>query len=86
MSHLLIEYPDYLPVLTNQTVIDFEREAKLALAMNMYEMGRWSSGQAAKVAGVGRVQFLLECPRFLVPTVQWDQDEIEAEFDGLGMP
>jgi len=83
MSSMTIEYPDSLPVLSNQSVAEFERESRLALAMKMYELGRWSSGQAARVAGIPRAQFLLECPRFQVPTVSWDDDEIEAEFSGL---
>lgn len=83
MSILSIEYPDSLPALTSQSLEEFERESKLALAMKMYELGRWSSGQAARVAGVSRARFLLECPRFNVPTVRWEDEEIEAEFAGL---
>ncbi len=83
MSTMTIEYPDSLPALTNQSVAEFEQESRLALAMKMYELGRWSSGQAARVAGIPRARFLLECPRFQVPTVSWDDDEIEAEFSGL---
>jgi len=80
---LTIEYPDSLPALTNQSVVEFEQETKLAPAMKMYELGRWSSGQAARVVGIPRSRFLLECPRFQVPTVSWDDDEIETEFSGL---
>ncbi len=83
MSTMTIEYPDSLPALTNLSVAEFERESRLALAMKMYELGRWSSGQAVRVAGIPRVRFLLECPRFQVPSVSWDDDEIEAEFFGL---
>jgi predicted HTH domain antitoxin len=83
MSTMTIEYPDSLPTLSNQSVAEFEQESRLALAMKMYELGRWSSGQAARVAGIPRARFLLECPRFQVPTVSWDDDEIEAEFSGL---
>jgi len=83
MNQLSIEYPDSLPVLMNQTVVEFERESKLALAAKMYELGRWSSGQAAQVAGMSRVRFLLECPRLNVPSVCWEQDEIDLEFKGL---
>ena len=83
MSTLQIEYPDSLPALTCQSVEEFERESKLALAVKMYELGRWSSGQAARVAGLPRGRFLLECPRFNVASVRWDDAEIEAEFAGL---
>lgn len=85
MGTLTIEYPDSLPVLTNRSIADFEREAKLALVIKMYKLGRWSSGQAARVAGVSRARFPLECPRFHVTTVSWDDDEVEAEFARLGL-
>ena len=55
----------------------------MAMAVKLFEMGRLTSGQAAHMAGVSRVQFLLECSRFGVPSVSWEQEEIEAELDGL---
>jgi len=83
MSILTIEYPDSLLALTNRSVAEFEQETRLALAMKMYELSRWSSGQAARVAGIPRARFLLEYPRSQVPTVSWNNDEIEAGFSGL---
>jgi predicted HTH domain antitoxin len=58
----------------------FEHEAKMALAVKLFELGRLTSGQAARLAGIPRVTFLLECHRFGVPSVAWDRDEIETEF------
>lgn len=59
MRNLVIPYPDSLPVALSLTAGEFESEAKLALACKLYEMGRLSSGQAAAIAGVPRVSFLL---------------------------
>lgn len=80
MVTLRIEYPDDLSAVLHQGRDAFEQEAKMAMAVKLFEMGRLTSGQAAKLAGVSRVQFLLDCARFGVPSVSWDQDEIEAEF------
>lgn len=80
MNTLHIDYPESLPALANQSRAEFEREARLALAYKLYEMGRLSSGQAAKLGGVSRVEFLLDSHRFGVPSVIWDDDEIAAEF------
>lgn len=55
----------------------------MALAMKLFEMGRLTSGQAAQLAGVSRVVFLLSCPQWNVPTVAWDAAEISAEFKPL---
>ena len=60
---------------------DFEHEAKMALAVKLFELGRLTSGQSARLAGVSRVTFLLECQRFRVPGVAWDRNEIEVEFE-----
>ncbi|MGD0884442.1 MAG: UPF0175 family protein [Thermodesulfovibrionales bacterium] len=43
-------------------------------------MGRLTSGQAAELAGIPRVAFLLSCQRYGTPTVEWDQEELNAEF------
>jgi predicted HTH domain antitoxin len=64
----------------NSTAEAFEREARIASAMKLFEIGRLSSGQAAQLAGVSRVAFLMLCPQWGVPSVAWDSDEIEAEF------
>ncbi len=84
MNTLRIEYPESLPVLSNQTAKEFEEEARMALAVKLFELGRLTSGQAAALAGITRVRFLLDCHRFGVASVQWDEEEIETEFSGMG--
>lgn len=83
MNTLQISYPESLPALANQSKEEFEQEARLALAYKLYEMGRLTSGQAASLGGVSRVQFLLESSRFGVASVIWDTEEIAAEFADL---
>ena len=82
MRVMNISYPETLPLLMNLSSGAFEDEAKMTLAVKFFEMGKLTSGQAAELAGVDRVQFLLQCPRYGVPSVIWDQEEIQAEFEG----
>lgn len=80
MRTLCIEYPESIPAVLNLSTESFEEEARLALAMKLYEMGRLTSRQAASLAGVPRVVFLLKCRSYGSASVQWDREEIEAEF------
>jgi predicted HTH domain antitoxin len=77
---LQIEYPESWPAAAGSSVERFEGEARMALAMKLFEMGRLTSGQAAQLAGVSRAVFLLSCPQWNVPTVAWDSNELASEF------
>ena len=80
---MIIEYPESMPVATNLSSDAFEVEARRAMAVKLYELGRLTSGQAASLAGVGRVEFLLTCREMGVPSVLWDMDEIAREFGNV---
>lgn len=72
-------YEESLLAVLNQSAESFEADARLAMAMKLYEIGRLTSGQAAKLAGIDRVEFLLACPRFGAASVQWDDQELDRE-------
>jgi len=80
MRTIEIEYSETIPAVLNISPEMFEQEARLALAIKLYEMGRLTSGQAARLAGVSRVTFLIDCRRYGAVSVEWDQTEIDAEF------
>lgn len=80
MRSIEIEYPETLAAALNLSPEAFSQEAKLALAVKLFELGRVTSGQAARLAGVPRAQFLLECRRFGAASVSWDEEELAAEF------
>ena len=81
---IIVEYPDAIPASLNQSRQEFEIEARHAMAAKLYELGRLTSGQAANLAGVNRADFLLSCERMGVAAVEWDENEIEAEFPAAG--
>lgn len=54
---LTIEYGDDVLLSVGLSAEQFAREAKFLLAARLYELGRLTAGQAAGLAGVGRVEF-----------------------------
>ncbi len=58
MSTLTIEYPSEILWALQQEPEEFREQARLMLALKLYETGKLSTGLAAKLAGVPRVTFL----------------------------
>ena len=59
MHTLTIEYPPEVLWALQQEPQEFEADARLFLALKLYEIGRLSSGMAARLAGVPRSAFHL---------------------------
>lgn len=57
----------------------FEQEAKMAMAVKLFEMKRLSSGMAAELVGLDRVSFLLSLHHFNVPMVDLEEDELLSD-------
>jgi predicted HTH domain antitoxin len=57
------------------------REAQFMLALKLFEIGRLSSGKAARLCEMGRVEFLLAAGRAGVPVASLDDDELNMEFE-----
>ena len=58
MADLTISYPPEILWALQQEPEEFEADARLLLALKLYETGRLSTGLAARLAGVPRVTFL----------------------------
>lgn len=58
----------------------FVREAKLLAALKLFESGRISSGQAAELCGMPRLDFLLEAGRTGIPVADLEGEELDREF------
>ena len=73
---LLLEIPNHYPDAMHCAKEDFLREAKLAMAVKLFEMKRLSSGMAATLAGMDRVSFLAELPRFGVALMDLSSKDV----------
>ena len=58
MNTLNIKYPPEILWALQQEPEEFEREARLLLAIKLYESGKLTTGLAAKIADVPRVTFM----------------------------
>jgi len=56
---------------------------RLAAAMKLYELGRLSTGAAAELAGLGRVEFLDRLAKFGVNAFQEAPEELAHELATL---
>ena len=74
-----VEYPGNLPDALAETRQEFESEAKLAMAAKLYEMKRLSSGQAAQMLGMDRVEFLLSLHRVGTPATNLTEEELSLD-------
>ncbi len=78
-NKISIEYPQNLPDILQVTRQSFEEEAKMAMAVKLFEMKRLSSGMASTLAGSDRVSFLLNLHRFQVPMIDLEEDELLSD-------
>ena len=58
---------------------ELSREAGFLLAAKLYEVGKLTSGQAARLCGQQRVEFLLSLPRAGVPVSNLREEDADAE-------
>ncbi len=56
---------------------EVETEARLLLAVELYELGRLTTGRAAKLVGMGRVEFMSALGRFEQSPIGVDPEELK---------
>lgn len=79
LSVLTIDVPEEVLWALNQKPDEFAEEARLLLAVKLYESGRLSTGLAARLAGVPRSVFISLLGRYGLSPVGVDPDEIEGD-------
>lgn len=80
-SSTAITYPSEILWALQQEPEDFEREARVFLALKLYEQGRLSTGLAAKLAGVPRMAFLFLLGQHGLSPVGVEPEELEVDLE-----
>lgn len=75
-----LDVPDGFLLATGQSAEEFVLEAKFLLGLKLFELGKISSGRAALLAGVPRVDFLVRAGQLGVPVAELDEEELDREF------
>lgn len=79
MKTLAIEYPAEILWALQQEPEDFQREARLLLALKLFETGRLTTGLAAKLAGMPRVAFMFLLGRYGLSPFGEEPEELEQD-------
>jgi predicted HTH domain antitoxin len=76
---LTLDYPDMIPDVLQESRQQFEREAKMAMAVKLFELKRLSSGMAARLVGMPRADFLMQLHEFGVAMIDLEEQELETD-------
>ena len=79
MQRVIVEYPDNLALAVQTTPEELQAQIRLMAALKMFELGKLSSGKAAELAGLSRVEFFEMCGRYRVSLFNYSPEELEAE-------
>ena len=77
MTQLHFEIPDEILIAEQLDAEAFAREIRLLAAIKLYELGRLGSGRAAQLAGITRVEFLMQLDRCRVFPLSGELEDLE---------
>jgi len=79
VEELKIKYPSGFEHAVHMTKEEIEHHIRLMAALKMFELGKISSGKAAELAGMSRVEFFEACGRYRVSLFNYTDEEVEEE-------
>jgi predicted HTH domain antitoxin len=81
MNALTIEYSPEVLWALQQEPQEFEEQARLLLAIKLYELGKLSTGLAARLANVPRVTFMFMLGHYGVSPFGETPDELQDDLN-----
>jgi predicted HTH domain antitoxin len=81
MNRINIPYPPEVLWALQKEPEEFEKEARILLALKLYETGKLTTGLAAKLAGVPRTAFLFLLSQHGLSPFGEEHDELERDLE-----
>ena len=81
MTTLAVEVPDATLISLKVEPFGFAKEIKVLAAVKLFELGKLSSGRAAELAGMTRIEFLANLGKYNVgPFEHMTAEDIHRDF------
>lgn len=81
VEELKLTYPAGFEFAVHLTKAEMEQHIRLMAALKMFELGKISSGKAAELAGMSRVEFLETCGKYRVSIFNYSEEDLAAEME-----
>lgn len=79
MTTVQLQIPEEVLISLKETPETITRELQILAAVKLFELGKLSSGRAAQLAGMSRVQFLLLLGKYQVSPFSLTTEELERD-------
>jgi predicted HTH domain antitoxin len=79
VSAIQLEVPEQTLISLKTDPKTFARDVMVLAAVKLFELGKLSSGRAAELAGMSRVEFLLALGRYQVSPFQTTAEELRQD-------
>lgn len=80
MREIVVKVPEKVILAEKTDETSFGRELVMLAAVKLFELGHLSSGRAADLAGISRVEFLLSLGRYQVFPLASELDDLEKSY------
>jgi predicted HTH domain antitoxin len=80
VRQITVKVPERVILAEKTDEVSFARELLMLAAVKLYELGHLSSGRAAELAGISRVEFLLSLGRYKVFPFEAELSDLEQNY------